>query len=460
VTYRKRIGYAKLGRSISFDRNKHGFQGDAEAPQLLIRLAERNPDVEWVVVGRNNSFDAAQMPSNVTNGWASKPRTGQALGLFEKLVPFIGGLDGMVMHAGQHGTSQMSIPQSHSTWKDFYADPMEHATTPQDWSISYGGFLVRGLNMLGDRTNGEAPVVWIVTDPRNYLKARDIKWPTGYDRILAQYEFTRDGRHERYQDPRTPDDFDKMNYQDMCTTDRDGEIWVAQHTYVYGGLELMILPDDWDTWGSASFADRLPAGIASTSFNDGRSGKEPRRSELIRDYLVNAFPDAPIYGKWDDVSLQDLPPGRVIQNDPQAFPELLNQWRVTLSLPALGSSWTVAKPYQCWAARVVTFLVDRVDDQGWILPSRRENAKTKQIGEVNGRPYYSIRDDWTDADIRLAHWLRVETPEEFTTRAQYVSENEAVWTSLMDAQSDLLARRWNEHTTERMIEQQLGLTTG
>lgn len=456
--YRMRVAYAKLGRSISFKQDKWGFQGDAEAPQLLMRLAARHPDVEWVLVGRNDHRgDPYGLAPNIFNPWAER-NTGTGVGLAEKLAVLMGSLDGAVIHAGQHGTSHKSIPQSHSTWEQYFAEPMEHATTPQDWSVTYGGFIIDGLNFMGDRTDGMAPVIWVVTDPRNFLKARDVKWPTGYDNILAQYAFERGGRHERYRDPRHPNMFSHLN-NTRCQQDRDGEIWDARHTYRYGGLELMILPDDWETWGQATYAQRQPAGIATTSFNDGRIGTEPRRSEFVRDYLLTAFPGAEVFGKWDPVSLSDVPKGTVTQNEPGAFPEIAQRWRCTMSLPALGSSWTVAKPFQMWASNTVCFMVDRVDDQGWILPSRRAAPLTKMVlAPEAGGPLYSIRDDWTDAELQLARWLRVETPTEFAQRARYVSDDEVTWTALAKAQRDLLRKRWDEARIETQIALSLGIS--
>jgi hypothetical protein len=484
-----RIGYGKFGRSMAFDRNKWGFQGDAEAPNLLMRLARRNPDVTWVIVGKNTGT-GWQGEQNIENpwsdgSWTSKIRgqpynnigAGQTPPPDELFIPYrkagggfwlngdayrrdlaiadvIAGLDGVVMHMGQHGTSHVPIPQSTSTWADAARQP-ELITSPQLWSRNYGEYAARGLNALGDRTNGEAPVVWLVTDPRNYLKARDLKWPSGSREVLAQYEFTRTTRHERYLDPRAPDELG----WDNCAVDRDGEVWVADNSYVHAGLELMILPDDWETWGPAGFHERLPTGVASTSFSDGRIGRELRRSELIRDYLLAAFPDAEIFGKWDAVSEADILPRVVVRNKPDEFASLLNRWRVTLAMPALGTPWTVAKVFQCFAANVACFMVEQLDDQGWLLPTRRRGPGTQQVGNVFGTdiPLWSIRNDWTPRDLMLASWLRVESPVEFERGARQVSHRESLWEWIVQAQRALLQRRWDEHLTEVSIERLLGI---
>jgi hypothetical protein len=297
-----------------------------------------------------------------------------------------------------------------------------------------------------------------VPDPRNFLKARDVKWPSGLDDVLAQFNFRRSQRHERYGDYRDPT---ALGFRGVSLERRNEvgefELWSAQHGYRHADLELMILPDDWEAWGSRSFANRLPAGVATTSTKASVLGEGRRRSQLVNDYLLAAFPDAEVYGKWDDVSLGDVPAGTVQLLPPDQFAESLNRWRVTLSLPIVESGWSVAKAYQCWAANVVCFYVEQVDAQGWTLPSRRKASSTHRVGASNGVELYSIRDDWTDAELALAAWLRVETPQEFHQRARYVAENESVWTWIVTTQRALLRRRWDAKLLEKTIEERLGI---
>lgn len=457
-----RIAYGKFGRSLTLNRDKYGFQGDAEAPQLLERLARRNPDVEWVIVGRTT--DGSINLPNVTNSWEKhrepfrrlmapfhsplllEEKRAIARFIEDEILPTWAGIDGAVIHAGQHGTSNESIPQSHNTWEEY--DRGVGHTNPQDWSVSYGGMITRGLRELGDRSDGRIPVIWIVTDPRNFLKARDIKWPTGCDDILAQYTYTKSARHERFRDPRPPTDlgFD-------CKTDRGGEIWVAQHRYHHCDLELMILPDDWEDWGEPDWSERQGVGIATTSFTRMLKAGELRRSQIVKEWVLDWQPHAEVYGKWDTGSLADVPEGTVRLNEPHEFQRLLARWKVTLALPALGSTWTTAKPYQCFAANVATFLVGPLDDQGWILPTRRKSAGTHLVG----KGLWSIRDDWTDQELALANWLRVETKAEFRIRADVVLRDELTWAAIVKAQRDLLRRRWHEALLENTIEERLGL---
>lgn len=480
-----RIGYAKLGRSMKFNPDKFGFQGDAEAVNLLSRLAARNPDVTWVLIGRN---DAGNMfnGTNIENPWqhrsaddiaerkslicthghtAKTPRTAacEPTQFERKIIEEIAGLDGVVLHAGQSGTSHMHLPQTKYTWKQFIEDWKTHATRPYDWAFIYGGYLLRGLNELGNRTNGQAKTIWLVTDPRNYLKARDLKWPTGCDDILGQYRYTREQKHERFLDNRTPVEIDNLravptiHYSTWNEPIRDNELWLSTHRYRYAGLETMMLPNDWFAWGQPRFEDRYPIGVASTSYAD-TFHQEPRRSELIRDYVLNQWgisSHGEIYGKWDKKSLEDVPEGIVQLNNTSQFQSLLERWRVTLALPVVGSSWTVAKVYQCFAARTACFMVGRLDDQGWLLPSRRKTQDTRHVGNVDGVDYWSVRSDWKPADLSLASWLRVDSREEFKKKSLYIAGDKTAWLWIVEHQRDILGRRWLELEAE--IERKLGI---
>lgn len=483
-----RVGYACIGRTIKLNEAKFGFAGDAEKTHLLYRLARRNPDVKWVVVGHNTG-ESVDLP-NVENPWsdvraraaATPPRPADQPGYYrtpfapywtnkpafwnsevsgfeDDLVQLISELDGIVIHVAQHAPTQLRIPQTTNTWHETFTNPNLDANKVYDSMQVYCRYLVRGINALGDVSLGNAPVVWLVPDPRNFLKARDIKWPSGTDDMLAQYRFTRRQRHERYRDPRTPYEFLPTIRKHDVRQERSGELWNAVHNYRHCDLELLMLPDDWPEWRVSGYDQRAPVGIATTSTKASVLGEGRRRSQLVNDYLLAAFPNAEVYGKWDATSVADVPADTVRETTPAEFYSLLNRWRVTLALPVLESGWTVAKNYQTWAAGTVCFMIEQVDDQGWTLPTRRKVAGTKRVGDVKGTTFYSVRDDWTNDDLTLAYWLRVETPEEFRQRAEIASTSESWYLWLRQRQVDLLTRRWNDKLLERTIEGKLGVTS-
>jgi hypothetical protein len=463
---------------MTFDETKYGYQGDAEAPNLLRRLAKRFPQHTFVVVGKNNGggnlgcenivnpYDT--MYDGVTfNTWSeggrvpegatlvTYPVSGHTTGWYAKpegverdlaIATAISQLDGMIVHMGNMGTVHSTgVPASKTTWAQCDADP-ELFVKPFVWPMNYGGYLLKGLNLLGDRTDGKAPVVWICADPRNYMKARDLKWPTGLNGVLAQYNMKRTSQHERFRDPRSPRE---LGFSSWCVPGRNGELWTAHDQYEHADLELMILPDDWLFWGNRSFFERLPIGIATTSFKVSK----PRRSELVRDWILKEFPDAGVWGKWDAESLADVPEGTVEENEPAQFQDILQMYRVTLALPVLGGGWTAAKPYQCFAARVACFMMEGLDDQGWVMPTTKWFSGSKQIAPG----LYSAREDWTEDDIVLARYLRVKTPQEFVERARRFSSDVGDWATVTDLQRALLRRRWDDAGLERTIGARLSL---
>lgn len=479
-----RIGYAKLGRSMALNPAKYGPQGDPEAPQLLWRLARRNPEHEFVIIGKNDKFMPADAPPNVYNPHVSDIPGGitynvgsnapegielqqfqsgsgsgfwinpEALERDRLIAEMMLDLDAMVIHIGQHGCSHMPIPQVKSTWDMARADERKHLTHPQIMGRNYGEYLTRGLNGLEDKHDGKAPIAWICVDPRNYLKARDIKWPTGSNHILAQHTYSRETNFERWEDPRTPGE---LGFSDFCRSERGGELWRAKTSYYHSGAELMILPDDWETWGPSDFEDRLPAGVASTSFYVPKNFE--RRSWLITNYLLRTFPDAEVYGKYDKKSMDDVPEGvELLENTVEEFPSLMNRWRVTVSLPAVGSDWCAAKPYQAFAARTACFLLGRADAQGWILPALETYASPhKKLLTQVADGLWSIRTDWTEEELHLAAWLRCESAGQFAAKAKAVASSRETWEWIVGAQRALLRKRWDDALLERTIEQQLGL---
>ena len=269
--------------------------------------------------------------------------------------------------------------------------------------------------------------------------------------ILAQRQFTKEAKHQRFQDPRSPAE---LGYRARLID--EGEVWMVEQRYVYGGLEMMTCPDDWETWGTTPFEDRIPHGVGTTSHKRGNDNF--RRSRLVVRYSLAAFPDCELQGKWDEASLADLPEGVTLRlPNPNEFGDDLARWRTTLVLPVAGTGWSTAKPWQCAASNTVAFHVSKVDDQGWMLPSRIKADETKHVGSLWGTPFYSVRDDWTEEDLFLARWTRVLEPEEFAKGAKKVAESKDLWTQLVAYQRDLLKRRWNEWQLETMIEERLGL---
>jgi hypothetical protein len=267
--------------------------------------------------------------------------------------------------------------------------------------------------------------------------------------------FKRISKHERYRDPRRPNDF---NPPFNASTDRDGELWIANNQYVYAGPEMTNLPEDWRDWGEQPFENRMPAGIATTAFWVGFD-ENARRSWLVKNYLLHAAPDAEIFGKWDERSLAEL--GRTVPIEPQlTFADRLGSWRWTVALPApamkkVDVRWTTAKPWQCFAARTVCFMLN-TDAQGWIVPASSKSPEGDYMKRV-APDLWSCRDDWTEEELHLARWLRVKDPDDLKKKGQAVATSRETWEWLVDVQRRLVERRWEERLIERSIERTLGI---
>lgn len=471
-----RIGYGKLGRSMTMDPARYGPQGDAEAPQLLQRLARRNPEVEFVIIGKHGKYDPASMPSNVIDPWPADIKylyvykggkyvcnfcgTEAAYGVLEccewgryardvekYVIGLSSQLDGIVMHLGQHGPCNTGIPRVKTMWAD------NDFANPQVSLRNLGGTIIEELNAFSNANDGKGPITYLCADPRNYIKARDLKWPTGFDDALAQYNWTRTSLHDRYLDTRTPAE---LGFKDI-KVERKGELWRAKNTYRLAGLEMMILPDDWETWGAAGFDERLPVGVATTAA--WTENPAVCRAILVREYIFKNYPQAEVFGRWDDASTAALEgTGAIGKNTVEQFPLLLQRWRVTAALPPMamhidGFHWTTAKPYQCFAGNIACLFIGSHDALGWTIPNTVRVKGSEDIGDG----LFSVRNDWTADERALAKWLRTTSPADFKIKADAISTSRETWEWIVSTQRTLLKRRWDEALLENTIERKLGL---
>lgn len=429
-----RIGYAKIGRSMPLlpqDWGKVG--GDNEPPILLQTLACARPDVEWVLVGRNSGEHPADvgLPSNVSNPWTELRPEGSRIAKemrdrgklwaadeLERLTgPIFDSLDGIVVWAGQHGTSNTPVPEARDPGK---------LTNPQDSFVNYGSYLVRGLN----RMPSARPVVWLCPDVRNYLKARDIArppWPS----VMCQYDWEKKEKHERYGDPAAPPP--SMG----GTWARDG-VWHVTHKYTYDRLEttgIPLLEPNLEHDGRHHF------GIV---INEARAYVTHDRASAMHDWVLPLGP-AWVRGTWGKESVE-----RLGLQDVTPVPwweqwDLLRSTLCTFTTPSSGSGWATTKPWEAFACGTVCFFHPRYDDQGHIIPTR---LQCEYEGAV-----------LTEEMMHLASWLRVETPESLRKRVQHLSSQagRSDWEWLVRAQRRLYDQAQSERRCEREIARRLGI---
>lgn len=428
-----RVGYGKVSRVVEMDPQKWGESGgDNEPPTLLLTLAQRHPDVEWVVTSANSGW-APPLP-NITNPWLEWRPELKFKGTDDSFArvrrydavtgPTYDSLDGVVMWMGQHGTTNSPLPKKE--------DRRIH-TDPQISFVSYASHILRGISRWRNPNPLEREEVWLLADARNYIKCRDLKWPRRHP-VLTQYNFERGENLERYGDPRDPEDygFDPREVKWAWPG-----VWRTWDRYVASGLEIVGVPPE--------YAEAQPAPWEERTDDFGMLINEARgyglRPELTRLHAMKHYVD-PIgpswtYGTWTAKALAELGYDIKPIPYPQIFP-LMQRTKATFTTPSSGSHWATAKPWESFATGVVCFFHPLYDTQDHILfPDGRDAA--------------------SDEVRHLHKWLRVKDPEDLATKVRAVATSRGAWEWLTDVQWRHFRSELARQRCVTMIEERLGL---
>lgn len=418
----KKIGYAKMGRSMTLagidDCGTLG--GDVEMIPPLKALAQRHPEDQFWVVGRNtvDTEKIPGMPDNVINFWTAEVkaelrRNLRAAGLnkpnltveqhqmankiYDDLTAhWFDALDDIVIWSGQHGTTNTPIPKIGNR---------EVLTKPYDWCAYYVSYLIRGINRWRDADPWGREEVWLNADPRNYLKCRDMKWPLHHP-VLAQFTGEHNMKHYRHGSGWAKE-WDR--YFNVHTPDKEYGVVEAKVKTIYSRLEVNGLAAG-TPFGDLihyndSWVDRDHFGLF---INEARKEVNPKMSRLtaMKEWIVPLNP-AWVHGKWSAESLLEL--AQHIEPAPwdQYFPRL-NSVRCTFTTPSSGSGWATTKPWEAFAAGTVCFF----------------------------HPEYDVQDNILHDNPMLRSWLRVRTPEELKIRVDHLNSyaGRADWEGLVHAQ--------------------------
>lgn len=434
-----RVGYGKIGRSMPLSIERCGtLGGDVEMAAVVKTLAERNPEHTFVLIGRNDGSDPKEigLPLNVENPWIEwRPQlleAQRAAGLnslnnmsveqhfgvkkiYDQLtLPTIRELDGIVLWAGQHGTTNAPIPK---------VKEKDVLTKPYDWCAHYCAFLLHGVNAWREEDPWNREEVWLNADRRNYLKMRDLKWPLRHP-VLTQFDFTNALKHERYGDKRDPDGWPNTKWID------EG-VWKSQVTNAYTRLEVNGLVPGTPFGNLISFSDTWEGrGHFGLFINEARKyvSEATARKNALRDYVLPLQPDW-IHGTWSAESQEEL--GVTIAPAPwELYYPRLHSVRATLTTPSSGSGWATTKPWEAFAAGTVCFFHPEYDKQDNIL---------------------------RDADPNLREWLRIGTPADLRARVNHLSTSagRGDWEWLIRAQRAHFDRAMNDLAYAQIIEQRL-----
>jgi len=384
---------------------------------LLKRLAEQRPDDEFIIIGRNDGTPPTEcgLPSNVVNPWTEW--RGEMRGMMAKdehnvtavvnqldlltLATWVD-LDAIIVWAGQHGTSNSPIPMIGG----------QGYTNPQLSFVNYGSYILRGISVWRDQDPHGRQEIWLCPDPRNYLKARDLKWPP--PPILGQFNWKKQEKHYRYGDDTQPEFFG-------CEWAEPG-VWLAQHEYIYSGLEIMGVPR------SVPFNDQWEGrGRFGSVMNETRTGIKRSRLEVMQQWIIPMEPDF-IHGTWSDGSKKKL--GRDIEPVPwHLVSQKLHSVHCTMTAPAVGTGWVTAKPWESFAAGVVCFFHPQYDTQDLVL----------------NRPGFE----------HLHDWLRVSNVTQLRKRVDAVHSSRETFEWLVREQRRLFDTAHEEALCMHMINERL-----
>jgi hypothetical protein len=416
------IGYAKLGRSMELDLTKcTSLGGDNEMVPTIKLLAERHPEVDWLLVGRNSGDDPAGvgLPKNVFNPWTHwAPELRRRInyhGLnyanlsiedhlkLKRLMNSIVGdtfcsLDGLVMWIGQHGTSNFPLPSIKDRTK---------LTKPYDWANLYAGYLLAGIN--GWRTSDPERLepVLLNADARNYPKFRDARHPLNHP-VLGQYNQVNVMKHEA------------------------GDDVISSPTRtIYSRLEISSLVPGAPFGDTITFDDRWAGrddfGVVLNETRRDVSYDRSRRKALV-DWILPLQPSF-IKGVWSEKTMNELgvfpKPVPLLEYIP-----MIQSVHSTFTTPASGSGWATAKPWEAFAAGTVCFFHPLYDDQDNIL---------------------------SDAPRTLRDFLRVQSPSELARRVRMVHEDQTTWQWAVELQRQHFEKACSELTYLKLIEARLGL---
>jgi hypothetical protein len=422
--------------------------GDVEMIPTVKLLAERHPDVDFYLIGRNTGERPADvgLPPNVYNPWIQwQPQVRAAINRYGLNHPNLAvdehrkvtallrdvtdelfrELDGMVMWLGQHGTTNTPLP----TIRD-----RSQLTKPYDWSTLYGSYLLQGINAWRDVDPLRREEVLLNADPRNYVKYRDSKWPWRHP-VLAQFTTVNNVKHERYGEARSFERWCVESGEEVscgAAPGAEAEVWLSKLRSVYSRLEVNGLAPgtpfgDLVSYRDDNFEDRAHFGLF---INEARRQVNPRltRAAALEEWVLPLKP-AFIHGTWSRESQTKL--GVEIEPAPWSdyYPKL-HSVKCTFTTPSSGSGWATTKPWEAFAAGTVCLFHKDYDVQDNIL---------------------------SDAPVELRQFLRVSDVDQLRARVNVLTMDKTYWLHIIKLQREHFDRALAEMRWLKMIEERLGL---
>ncbi len=416
--------YGKLNKVTSFDPSAwRSAGGDNEPLYLLLKLAERNPDVEWVV-GTRYKGGGNGLPANVTLPEQPTGRTAAEKGeSHTKIIwPYFQSADGVVMWLAKHGeANRPDVPQLRDRSK---------ATATMDEFAAKVAPVLSCINGWRESDPLGREEIWLCPDTRFPLKARDLKWPPRQS-ILSQYPRREMRYHERRGDTRSPEE---CGFPEARWSKYEG-VWEAPHVYTVDRLEVVGMPPEWKP--TVRWERRVRFRVLT---NETQGDVDLDKASIFRKWLPG-LDAATVRGKWKPEGARRAGMDPPVPLPYAEIPDFLGGAKSTFVTPTSGAGWPTLKMHEAFALGTICFFHPKADDRGTLIPTADQ--------------FSSVEDDELK---RLAEWLRPETPLALAERIASVDQDRTLYEWLRDAQLRLHRRVVGEERAVRTIEARLRLS--
>ena len=263
----------KIGKSVKFNPSTWtGLGGDCEAPMLLSKIAELNPNDTFIIIGKND-IDKHRIKLNLPNNLISVYETARKEEkkdpnfIIKKLNNIK--IDGCFLLSGP--TSNVNIPN-----KSFKRIELKNGNKIFAKSLETFQIYVAPIYNYLNETN--IPWILIANDPRYIKQGNDLL--NHPKMILSQYNETI-----------------KMK----CFDNWENQNYIFNNiNSIYAKMEKIFLINQ--NISELNINDKTIKFLVV--LNEGNNGVKSRYGELKK-YVLDYIDDVEIYGKWDTKSIKN-----------------------------------------------------------------------------------------------------------------------------------------------------------
>jgi hypothetical protein len=407
----------KIGKSVKFNQNTwSGIGGDNEAPVLIRKIANLNPEDTFIILGHNDvdkQRSKMNIPHNIIsiyNGSTSQDR--KDVNYIVKKLDNVK-IDGCFLFGGPAGT--VNIPNKSYSRRKLKHGEKSFVSVLEMFKL-YVGPVFNYLN------ESNIPWLMILNDPR-YAGVRCSDLMNKPKLILSQYDETI-GLW-------TYNNWEEQNQIECKINAR------------YSGVEKIFLIDK-----------KIPDNVNKTTnfmivLNEGNNGVKSRY-QMLKEYVLDNIDDVEIYGKWDKETIGDDPRFK----GSKKFVDLHNELssvKYTLVIP-IKPGWVTSKWIEMIANKVIPFFHPTYDEQRHCnvpeyIRLKHPGELMQKIQELNSSPdlYNKVLSEClaciTNEDLdgtRLSNFVLEQTPQVHKDGKEFTLTG----TTITNAQKNICIDEW------------------